>query len=395
MASGCNQNSNATPHYLQIFNPPLEPCGDFHLFARFPDDIRWLVWQHFLTHERWIDITLKPGSFTSEQREQTNHQNYEIILNYRWKISKLFRTTSESRRAALAFYRVQLPCWYQRKDKSMVNSTLYVCPELDTLMLNCLEVFENFAHDIWACDSRCVGLVNLALPVRGQTQDFNTPSITGRDTSRLKETLLRIERFTVMNTFAIRRWFGGFAKRSTVPVFRMNRAVPIMGHSFGFHRLSRDPRLNEENFKQIYLGNRDPVRRFHRWFRLLLSVGVKHNHEVEYRFGSCLRLSSPLITDRASAMDYVKKSHEKFITRMVSATDEPLDDIAEETVEHLQETPQPAIGFWLFPLRIFNRLPLADPSREYPIEHDEEGGTPIKVSSALEYGAELCLANIY
>jgi hypothetical protein len=280
MASGCNMKSNATPRYLQIFNPPLEPCGDFHLFARFPDDIRWLVWQHFLSHERWIDITLKPGSFTNERREQTNHQNYEIILGHRWKISKLFRTTSESRKAALAFYRVQLPCWYKRKDKSMVNGTLYVCPELDTLMLNCLEVFENFAHDLWACDPRCVGLVNLALRVKGPSHDFKTPSTTGRDTSRLKETLLRIEHLTVMNTHCVRGWGGEFAKRSTVPVFQMNRTVPIRGHSFGFHRLSCDPRLDDGNFKQLYLGNMDPVRRSHRWFRLLLSVRVKHNHEV-------------------------------------------------------------------------------------------------------------------
>jgi hypothetical protein len=394
MASGCNQNSNATPNYLQIFNPPPEPCGDFHQFARFPADIRWLVWQHHLSHERWIDITVRLGSFTSEPREQTNHQNYEVVLDHHWKISKLFRTTSESRNAALAFYRVQLPCWYNRKDKGMVNGTLYVCPELDTLMLNCLEVFENLAHDIWACDARCVGLVNLALRVRGPSRDFNTPSTTGRDTSRLKETLLRIERFTLMNTFCIRRWYGGFARRSTVPVFQMNHAVPIRGHSLGFHRLSCDPRLNGENFKQIFLGDLDPVRRFHRWFRLLLSVGVKHNHEVDYRFGSCRRSAAPRITDRESATESVSQTHEDFLTWLEAETEEPRGLIAKEAAEHLEQTPQPAIGFWLFPLRIFKHLSLADPSRDYPIPHDEGGGT-VKVSSPLELGVELCLANIY
>ncbi|KAF5680444.1 hypothetical protein FDENT_8383 [Fusarium denticulatum] len=93
-------------------------------------------------------------------------------------------------------------------------------------------------------------------------------------------------------------------------------------------------------------------------------------------------------------MDYVSKAHESFITRMVSATEEPLEDIAKETVEYLEQAPQPAIGSWLFPLRILKRLPFSDPFCDYPVLHDESGGT-VKVSSPLELGVELCLANIY
>ncbi|EMT60883.1 hypothetical protein FOC4_g10012170, partial [Fusarium odoratissimum] len=70
---------------------------------------------------------------------------------------------SESRRAALAFYRVQLPCWYKRKDKTRSRGTLYVCPELGTLNLRSLEAFGCFSRDIWAHDPRHVGLVNVSL----------------------------------------------------------------------------------------------------------------------------------------------------------------------------------------------------------------------------------------
>ncbi|KAH7222379.1 hypothetical protein BKA60DRAFT_679897 [Fusarium oxysporum] len=101
-----NLRSHA-PRHLKIFNPPLEPCGDFHLFARFPADIRWLVWQQALSHVRWIDITLDRFDYTYIPhlwQMLAKPEEYNIVLGHCWRISKLFRTTSESRRAALAFY---------------------------------------------------------------------------------------------------------------------------------------------------------------------------------------------------------------------------------------------------------------------------------------------------
>ncbi|KAF5627876.1 hypothetical protein F25303_10628 [Fusarium sp. NRRL 25303] len=286
MASGCNQNSNATPHYSQIFNPPLEPCGNFHLFARFPDDIRWLVWQHFLSHERWIDITLRRGSFSSsERREQTYHQNYEIILDHRWKISKLFRTTPDSRKAALAFYRVQLPCWYQRKDKSMVNSTLYVCPELDTLMLNSLEVFESFAHDIWTCDSHRVGLVNLALRVGLPRRFMSSPIIQNNDVSVLRQCLFRMERLIMMSQRGTKTVWRDLPSGPN-HTWRSNQVMPIRSGIQSLKRLPYDPRLCDEHLKRVFRGDWNPRHSFNHWFKLLSNLQVQHKHKIIYQFGS-------------------------------------------------------------------------------------------------------------
>ncbi|KAF5625001.1 hypothetical protein F52700_9376 [Fusarium sp. NRRL 52700] len=397
MASGCNQNSNDTPHYLQIFNPPLEPCGDFYLFARFPDDIRWLVWEHYLSHERWIDITLKPGSFTGKRREQTSHQNYEIILDHRWKISKLFRTTSESRKAALAFYRVQLPCWYERKDKSMVNSTLYVCPELDTLMLNCLEVFEHFAHDLWTDDSRRVGLVNLALRAGHPSHTMKTPVIQNNHVSVLREGLSRIERLTIMNKMGVRKLWTD-CPLGPSNTWRSNKAVPIRGGIQSFNRLPYDPRLRDEHLKRVFVGNWDPRHSFNHWFRILSNLRVRHEHKVIYQFGSSRRAwisyrekHYPTISDRESAAEWVRLDYE--VLREYHERPGMLPDLRgqmdNEITRLFEPLPQPVIGFWLFPMEsVFTPDDIDLHDTDTPPLH------PKKVDMT-QHMPELCLANIY
>ncbi|KAF5538370.1 hypothetical protein FMEXI_9468 [Fusarium mexicanum] len=397
MASSCNQNSNNTPHYLQIFNPPLELCGDFRLFARFPGDIRWLVWQHYLSHERWIDITLRPGSFTIERRDQANHQNYEIILDHRWKISKLFRTTSESRKAASAFYRVQLPCWYERKDKSMVNSTLYVCPELDTLMLNSLEVFEGFAHDLWTYDPRRVGLVNLALRVGCPKYAIKSPIIQSSDVSVLREGLSRVERLTMMNQRGIKKpdWDLPPGPSNT---WRSKQAVPIRGSIQSFNRLPCDPRLRDEHLRRVFLGYWDPRHSFNHWFKILSNLGVQHEHKVIYQFGS--RRGAwishrdryfPTISDRKTAAEWVRRDNDELRKWFESFYQSPeLECQIDHGITRLFEpSPQPVIGFWLFPMEsVFT-------PDDFNLHDTETLSAHPKAVDMSQHMPELCLANIY
>ncbi|KAF5680445.1 hypothetical protein FDENT_8384 [Fusarium denticulatum] len=398
MASSCNQNSNDTPHYLQIFNPPLEPCGNFHLFARFPADIRWLVWQHYLSHERWIDITLRSRSFTSERREQTSHQNYEIILDHRWKISKLFRTTSESRKAALVFYRVQLPCWYERKDESMVNSTLYVCPELDTLMLNHLKVFGDFAHDLWTHDSRRVGLVNLALKVGHPRHNMRTPIIQNHDVSVLRQCLSRIERLIMMSQRGTKKVWRDLPSGSN-NTWRSNQAIPIRSGIQSFNRLPYDPRLRDEHLKRVFRGDWNPRHSFNHWFEILLNLQVQHKHKVIYQFGSRRgawishrNRHFPTISDRETAAEWVRRDFDelrKWSKRFHQSPEELGGQIDDELTRLFEPSPRPVVGFWLFPMEsVFTPADLNLDDTGIVLPHP-------KTVDMSQHMPKLCLANIY
>ncbi|EWZ41034.1 hypothetical protein FOZG_06453 [Fusarium oxysporum Fo47] len=390
-----NLRSHA-PRHLKIFNPPLEPCGDFHLFARFPADIRWLVWQQALSHERWIDITLDRFDYTYIPhlwQMLAKPEEYNIVLGHCWRISKLFRTTSESRRAALAFYRVQLPCWYERKDKTRSRGTLYVCPELDTLNLRSLEAFGCFSRDIWAHDPRHVGLVNVSLRTVLKPRYLHI-----HDESTLKQGLSRIERLTFMNYEGARNLRGSF-RRGCEYTCRSNHTVPIRGDIQGFKRLPYDPRLHDEDLRRVELGV-NPRTMFKRWFELLEGLGVQHRHKVIYQFGSsrkrlCRWYWYPSVDsdihDRDSASEWLQGEHEqlkeyfdggnKLGGRKV--------DWDHEIASIFETSPQPVIGFWLFPMEsVFTPADLND-------THIHTGSIGPRTVDMSQYMPELCLANIF
>ncbi|KAM5519270.1 pectinesterase precursor [Fusarium oxysporum f. sp. phaseoli] len=345
-----NLRSHA-PRHLKIFNPPLEPCGDFHLFARFPADIRWLVWQQALSHERWIDITLDRFDYTYIPhlwQMLAKPEEYNIVLGHCWRISKLFRTTSESRRAALAFYRVQLPCWYERKDKTRSRGTLYVCPELDTLNLRSLALGAFLVT---------FGLMILVMNLRGSF------------------------------------------RRGCEYTCRSNHTVPIRGDIQGFKRLPYDPRLHDEDLRRVELGV-NPRTMFKRWFELLEGLGVQHRHKVIYQFGSsrkrlcrwywCPSVDSD-IHDRDSASEWLQGEHEqlkqdfdggnKLGGRKV--------DWDHEIASIFETSPQPVIGFWLFPMEsVFTPADLNG-------IHIHTGSIGPRAVDMSQYMPELCLADIF
>ena len=50
---------NAAPD-LQLLNPKPEAKDEFHLFPKFPLDVRCAIWEQALSHERLIFIDLVP-----------------------------------------------------------------------------------------------------------------------------------------------------------------------------------------------------------------------------------------------------------------------------------------------------------------------------------------------
>ncbi|KAF4963603.1 hypothetical protein FSARC_8388 [Fusarium sarcochroum] len=382
----------STSRHLQLFNPIPERYHAFHLFPRFTEDIRWLVWEKVLSHERMIDITLRPADCANETKHP---RDYDIVVDNRWKLSKLFRTTSESRRAALAFYRVQLPCWYQsQRNQGEMNGVLYLCPELDTLMLNSLEVFEYFAHDLWAHDPRRVGLINLALEVKHPINAYKTPDTEGRDTTLLKEALLRIKRLTIMSTSCTRKHWIDLDGSRNIKDFQRNRTPPIRGGVLGFERLSCDARLNKDSLKAVYLGSWDPRELFYRWFRFLALLGVQHNHKIDYRVGICRKgFEIRPVSDRNRAVEWLQDEHRKLKGQLQFLRGPPTyaDQFDDEIAKLLGPFPPPVVGFWLFSMESLGPLP------DINEIHGPES-TVFRRKKTLDmskHKPELCLANIY
>ncbi|KAI8668625.1 2EXR domain-containing protein [Fusarium keratoplasticum] len=99
--------ADSSNEHLKIFNPVPHPAATFSLFPRLPIDIRYLIWEKVLSHERLLRIFLKSVA-KNEKKSTTNigntrhrlhnpNREYRIILRERQAISKLFHVTSESR----------------------------------------------------------------------------------------------------------------------------------------------------------------------------------------------------------------------------------------------------------------------------------------------------------
>ena len=277
----------SSQRYLEIFNPAPEPCPDFHQFSRFPAEIRCLVWEQALSHERWVRVELEHGRRHSDT-EDAPIPDYETFVHINTKISKLFRTTRESRRVALCFYRVQLPCRYFLQprhgcdEEEGKKGILYLCPELDVLSVLTIYRIGYLARDMWVRDPHRVGLVNLAagaipVPLLGAGRAIKKP---GSNRKLLKQALSRVERFIVTNETVQRVWTRQYPSPTRSLSDSVHRACPLNGRTVAFERLPYDPRLGEEHLKSVYTGLYDARMGFSEFEKLLTKLDVKHNHKV-------------------------------------------------------------------------------------------------------------------
>ncbi|KAF4499638.1 hypothetical protein FAGAP_4188 [Fusarium agapanthi] len=201
----------------------------FHLFPRLPTELRLMIWERILTRERYIKVEL----CTMNKRTGKMHragipfkswrltEPYGILLHHPPKRSALFSTSVESRASAQRFYRVALPCLYvtkspsaidsleirdqntehnpqgmaliharpygakiPKRDRVLVPGTFVVNPELDTLEIDGVSMFANFANDVWDHDPRKVGKLPIS-DESGTVAHFKSQS-EGRE-RRLRE----------------------------------------------------------------------------------------------------------------------------------------------------------------------------------------------------------------
>ncbi|RSL81260.1 hypothetical protein CEP52_017234 [Fusarium oligoseptatum] len=404
--------TDSSNEHLQIFTLPPQPTATFPLFPCLPVDVRYLIWEQALSHERLLRIALELVTIDenkSVKRKKTHDrlykpgEEYHIVLKERQAISKLFHVTSESRRVALSFYRVHLPCRYEWLEDSESTGTLYLCPELDIVEIGIEQyrpktsiLFANFAQDVWTHDPRRIGLVNLSIPIRSFTHPFREwrklhLSETAQS-SLLRQVIRRLERVIFSQRHYV--WRMCYPITSMHPgerCFKMNRSVPITASITRFDRLPTDPRPVKEELEIMHIGHRLPHRAVSAWFRLLRRLRLEENLlKIDYRFLlSHERKLMPRIFNRVDARKWVQEEEKEWKEILKKKRERYKEWAREETPEELAEAPQPAMGFWLFPLESIGALPGVDKCRLV-----EPRGLHRSFFDMSKYSPELCLAQL-
>lgn len=369
--------------HLQFINPVQQGAGTFTCFNKLPPELRLMIWEQSLFHERLVEVDLWPGKSSKHLEEfsqlerpfstiarcrfnsRLRRKRYLIVLKTRHEVSGLFSVCSESRQAALSFYRVQVPCYYKQRGGRPKKGTMYFHPELDTLhIVGFLRYFANFAHKLWRRDPRRVGLVHIAL-----TSDYRPdqnhgllfkPFKNDKSHTQLGPALARLRRVIFGYTGRIGRGFPHIRSLTwddnELPGYetslkrqnQMRRSRPLLASTSEFQRLPVDPRQIEEELKGVYIGKGDPRVQMRCWFDLLEKWNIKYQHSVDYRFMiTFTNKEHRKVSNRDEAYLSLQEEEEKWkvCQRVCIKRGVPCGDD--------QQALPSAFGFWLFPIDAF------------------------------------------
>jgi hypothetical protein len=401
------------PH-LQIFNDAIDQAtqsntSTFPLFPLLPKELRLKIWHHSLQRQRFIKVLLLPEKmFNTTQPEGTEavistskSERYRAYAEGYQVLSKLLRVNCEAREAALEFYRVRLPCLLKKGLETShgvpyeaIPGTLYINPEYDFLYITPQVSAEDtlldfFYHMKTTYDPHHIGLLNLAL-------DFN--SLNAGDLSQLEllsldpkvrkafvETLTQLQEVFFVSEQKAGRTIdkqSGFV--TPEPFF--NRSLPILGTAPSFERLHCDPRPISKDLQHVFVGFLDERLVLHLWQQLLKKFGVVPS-QITYRYclffspgGKGQRVYDHLSAERwlqweddlwtgALAEKALEKSQggenqESFFSWAFGGIWKekkktiPVSLIGGRSEkyknEDLTKAVRPAIGFWLFPVKVLD-----------------------------------------
>ena len=154
---------------------------DFHKFPDFPPEIALMIWKFALQRHRLISLFVVSGDYSnhhyphSERYSAKNELgkivcggNYWLSVNGIHRLSPLLGVSHQSRKAALNFYRVQIPYKYGERRCLRLN------PEFDFIQIELLgppEILVDFVHDVKAYDPSGIGILNIGIGDAGDGED--------------------------------------------------------------------------------------------------------------------------------------------------------------------------------------------------------------------------------
>lgn len=344
----------------------------FNRFPTLPPELRLRIWHLAMQRQRIIKLRLHSRmimdgllGLRGDTRPQTREdERYGAVVEGYQTLSKLFRVSRESRDAALAFYRVHLPCWLikgatTRTADVMKSGMLYFNPEYDFLYTSSSEMGQvaDILHDLKTLhDPHHVGLLNLAVDSNGLT---GSGSLCGTNPfmldplvkSSVVETLTQLhEVFFVQEQRTGRHVLGLRSGSRTSEIF-MNRSFPITTTALNFDRLHRDPRRIGDDLGKVFV-NVEPRKMLYAWRQLLNTylcdrVVPQTEHRVLLTFTPFVD-----IYDHQDAENWLQKEDDMWVEE-TSKGGQSQKVLGEDSGTEVAA----AFGFWLFPIQIFGALP--------------------------------------
>ncbi|KAF5531656.1 hypothetical protein FNAPI_13178 [Fusarium napiforme] len=294
----------------------------FHLFPRLPIELRLMIWDLSLTCERYIKVQLSTrNKRTGRMRSNPPLESwrlsepYGILLHHPPKRSALFSTSVESRTSAKRFYRIAVPCLYVTKSPSAIDSlemgdqntehnpqgmsfiparpygakirqedqvlvpgTFFLNPELDTLEIDGVTLFANFANDVWDHDPRKVGLRHVAFlhPYRFPANTFRNLPPYAPSEELLRQVVARLQSVTFIHYANVDKIFHE-CPTGNQGLLSYCCSLPVAGATGDFSR-QQDPRLiGHEVFENIFfdIASRSLLGRpYKEWMGLVERLGV-------------------------------------------------------------------------------------------------------------------------
>ncbi|KAF5608004.1 hypothetical protein FPANT_633 [Fusarium pseudoanthophilum] len=319
-----NQSSKVKPfgELVSLLNQKF-PNSDsiFHLFPRLPTELRLMIWDLSLTCERYIKVELctrnkRTGKMycnVTPFKSWRLREPYWILLHHPPKRSALFSTSVESRTSAQRFYRVALPCLYARKspsaidslemcgqstehnpqgtglihdrpygakipkqDQVLVQGTFVLNPELDTLEVDGVTLFANFANDVWDHDPRKVGLRHVAfLDSYSFRREFRKLPRHAPSEELLRQVVARLQSVTFIHYANVDKIFDE-CPTPNQGLLSYCCSLPVAGATGDFSR-QQDPRLiGHEVFENIFfdIASRFLGQSYKEWMEMVERLGV-------------------------------------------------------------------------------------------------------------------------
>ncbi|KAF5626112.1 acyl oxidase [Fusarium sp. NRRL 52700] len=343
---------------------------DMGLFPSLPAEIRVSIWTWTLRYQRIFKIFLESHVNFSEtppdngilprQLKTGEDPPYYPIVNSRRPLNKLLRVNAESRKVALSFHRVHLPCWFQDAESvprsRLTAGTIYINPEYDFLHVQQgTMAIVDFVCDLKTkYDPRNVGMRNLAL-CRNQLGGYEwgldamRPSEIEPSKMRIfKEIISGLDQvWLVCIRDCIRRMKAGISQWGTSNKTFFERSFPIDATPHSFDLIGPDPRTIESDLSHLHLREhlRDPKRLHDSWLRVLELIEVRPCEESLRDAENWLQWEDEAWTTVPGNM-WPSPGGPHMET--VAASETP-----EFGHQDLSKAVRPAFGFWLFPTEAF------------------------------------------
>ncbi|VUC37433.1 unnamed protein product [Clonostachys rosea] len=352
---------------MQIFKPASSgPRDGFQLFRVLPAEIRLAVWNQALSNRRVINVlvrgrVLMDGFIDSERPGSHSNEKYGVVVDGYQTVSKVFRICRESRKVALEFYRVRLPCWLHKdtwlNNDPLKQGFLYFNPDIDFLSIsNDSGHVAEFLHDLRVIhDPENVGLLNLATDINNLKFieglcDIKLDTLSAPVRKSFKATISQIRQ-----VFFIQVQMAGrlvFSYESPTGQSYRNTAVPVQAKSPIYDIVGPDPRELGTGLSKFLLLE-DPCDMINAWQELCQSVlGDSTSAEL-----------SVLMTYGSLDDMYTRQDAEALLRKEIDDWEETENSAAESS----GETPV-AFGSWLFPAHVFG--PDSDPHKAFSTRKD-------------------------